>query len=163
MDGDIAQLPALCDLAEKYNCIMMVDDAHASGVLGNAAAAPIDHLGCHGRVDIQVGTLSKAIGSHRRLRLRLARPDRISLPSRAAIPFFHLASALGDGHVPGRFDAARFRRRRRLIKKLWANTKFFKRKLKKLGFNTGKSETPITPIMVGEAAKAFRIFAGAIR
>jgi glycine C-acetyltransferase len=63
MDGDIANLPALCDLAEKYNCIMMVDDAHSSGVLGNRGRGTIDHLSCHGRVDIQVGTLSKAIGS----------------------------------------------------------------------------------------------------
>src|ERR1700683_2463254 len=63
MDGDIASLPALCDLAEKYNCIMMVDDAHSSGVLGSRGRGPIDHLNCHGRVDIQVGTLSKAIGS----------------------------------------------------------------------------------------------------
>src|SRR6202167_577241 len=63
MDGDIAPLPQLCDLAEKYNCIMMVDDAHASGVLGSRGRGTIDHLGCHGRVDIQVGTLSKAIGS----------------------------------------------------------------------------------------------------
>jgi len=63
MDGDIANLPALCDLAEKYSCIMMVDDAHSSGVLGSRGRGTIDHLGCHGRVDIQVGTLSKAIGS----------------------------------------------------------------------------------------------------
>ena len=63
MDGDIAPLPALCDLAEKYNCIMMVDDAHASGVLGRNGRGTVDHLGCHGRVDIQVGTLSKAIGA----------------------------------------------------------------------------------------------------
>src|SRR5208283_438038 len=63
MDGDIANLPALCELAEKYSCIMMVDDAHASGVLGSRGRGTIDHLGCHGRVDIQVGTLSKAIGS----------------------------------------------------------------------------------------------------
>src|ERR1700723_3940617 len=63
MDGDIAPLPALCDLAEKYNCIMMVDDAHASGVLGRNGRGTVDHLGCNGRVHIQVGTLSKAIGS----------------------------------------------------------------------------------------------------
>ena len=63
MDGDIAPLPQLCDLAEKYNCIMMVDDAHASGVLGKGGRGTIDHFGCHGRVDIQVGTLSKAIGA----------------------------------------------------------------------------------------------------
>jgi glycine C-acetyltransferase len=171
MDGDIANLPALCDLAEKYNCIMMVDDAHSSGVLGNRGRGTIDHHNCHGRVDIQVGTLSKAIGSvggyvcgsrdlidflHQRARPFLfstSHPPSVTATCQAA--FALLDSEAGD----------------KLIKKLWANTKFFKRKLKKLGFDTGKSETPITPIMVGEAAKAFQfsrdlfaegVFAGAI-
>src|ERR1700674_4087792 len=74
MDGDIADLPALCSLAEKYNCIMMVDDAHSSGVLGSRGRGSIDHFDCHGRVDIQVGTLSKAIGSPRRSPLRPRAP-----------------------------------------------------------------------------------------
>src|ERR1700691_2614678 len=156
MDGDIAPLPALCDLAEKYNCIMMVDDAHSSGVLGNRGRGTVDHLGCHGRVDIQVGTLSKAIGSiggyvcgsrdlieflYQRARPFLfstSHPPSVTATCRAA--FTLLDSEIGE----------------RLIKKLWSNTKFFKRKLKKLGFNTGKSETPITPIMVGDAEKAFQ-------
>ncbi len=155
MDGDIAPLPQLCDLAEKYNCIMMVDDAHASGVLGRGGRGTVDHLGCHGRVDIQVGTLSKAIGAmggyvcgsrelidflcHR------ARPFLFSTSHPPAVvaacqaAFALLDSAEGE----------------KLIKKLWANTKFFKRRLKKLGFSTGASGTPITPIHVGEAAKAF--------
>ena len=171
MDGDIAHLPSLCDLAEKYNCIMMVDDAHASGVLGNRGRGSIDHHNCHGRVDIQVGTLSKAVGSvggyvcgsrdlidflHQRARPFLfstSHPPSVTATCQAA--FELLDSETGD----------------KLIKKLWANTKFFKRKLKKLGFNTGKSETPITPIMVGDAGKAFQfsrelfdegVFAGAI-
>lgn len=171
MDGDIADLPALCDLAEKYNCIMMVDDAHASGVLGSRGRGTIDHLGCHGRVDIQVGTLSKAIGSiggyvcgsrdlieflyhrGRPFLFSTSHPPSVSATCQAA--FELLDSDAGE----------------RLIKKLWSNTKFFKRKLKKLGFNTGKSETPITPIIVGDAEKAFQfsrelfaqgVFAGAI-
>src|ERR1700735_4059682 len=171
MDGDIANLPALCDLAERYNCIMMVDDAHSSGVLGARGRGTIDHLGCHGRVDIQVGTLSKAVGSmggyvcgsrdlieflYQRARPFLfstSHPPSVTATCQAA--FELLDSEAGD----------------KLIKKLWANTKFFKRKLKKLGFNTGKSETPITPIMVGEVDKAFQfsrelfaegVFAGAI-
>jgi glycine C-acetyltransferase len=156
MDGDIANLPALCDLAEKYNCIMMVDDAHSSGVLGARGRGTIDHLGCHGRVDIQVGTLSKAVGSiggyvcgsrdlieflYQRARPFLfstSHPPSVTATCQAA--FELLDSEVGD----------------RLIKKLWSNTKFFKRKLKKLGFDTGKSETPITPIMVGDAEKAFQ-------
>jgi glycine C-acetyltransferase len=171
MDGDIANLPALCDLAEKYNCIMMVDDAHASGVLGSRGRGTIDHFGCHGRVDIQVGTLSKAIGSiggyicgsrdlieflyqrGRPFLFSTSHPPSVTATCQAA--FELLDSEAGD----------------RLIKKLWSNTKFFKRKLKKLGFDTGKSETPITPIMVGDAAKAFEfsrelfaegVFAGAL-
>jgi glycine C-acetyltransferase len=156
MDGDIANLTALCDLAERYNCIMMVDDAHSSGVLGARGRGTIDHLGCHGRVDIQVGTLSKAVGSiggyvcgsrdlieflYQRARPFLfstSHPPSVTATCQAA--FELLDSDTGD----------------RLIKKLWSNTKFFKHKLKKLGFDTGKSETPITPIMVGDAEKAFQ-------
>ena len=119
MDGDIGPLPALCDLAEKYGAIMMVDDAHASGVLGRNGRGTIDHFNVHGRVDIQVGTLSKAIG------------------------------ALG-GYVCGT---------RELIEKLWENTRFFKAELGRLGFNIGgkntpASETPITPVIVGEGRLA---------
>jgi glycine C-acetyltransferase len=154
MDGDIADLPALCGLAEKYNCIMMVDDAHSSGVLGNRGRGTIDHHNCHGRVDIQVGTLSKAIGSiggyvcgssdlidflHHRGRpfiFSTSHPPSVTATCQAA--FELLDSEAGD----------------RLIKKLWSNTRFFKRNLKKLGFNTGKSETPIVPVMIGDAAKA---------
>jgi glycine C-acetyltransferase len=155
MDGDIAPLPALCDLAEKYNCIMMVDDAHASGVLGRAGRGTIDHLNCHGRVQIQVGTLSKAIGAMggyvcgsgdliEFLYLR-ARPFLFSTshpPATAAAcqaAFTLLDSAEGE----------------KLVKKLWANTKLFKKELKRRGFQFGASETPIIPIHVGDAAKAF--------
>jgi len=155
MDGDVADLPALCDLAEKYNCIMMVDDAHASGVLGSRGRGTIDHHNCHGRVDIQVGTLSKAVGSL----------GGYVCGSRDLIEFlYHRARPIlfSTSHPPSvaatcqaAFDVLDSETGEKLIKKLWSNTKFFKRKLKKLGFNTGKSETPITPIMVGDAAKAF--------
>jgi len=171
MDGDIANLPALCDLAEKYNCIMMVDDAHASGVLGSRGRGTIDHLGCHGRVDIQVGTLSKAIGSIGGY--VCGSRDLIDFLYHRGRPFLFSTS-----HPPSvtatcqaAFELLDSEAGEKLIKKLWSNTKFFKRKLKKLGFNTGKSETPITPIMVGDAAKAFQfsqdlfaegVFAGAI-
>jgi glycine C-acetyltransferase len=156
MDGDIANLPALCDLAEKYNCIMMVDDAHASGVLGSRGRGTIDHFGVHGRVDIQVGTLSKAIGSlggyvcgsrdlidflyHRGRPFLFSTSHPPSVAASCQAAFELLDSEVGD----------------KLTKKLWSNTKFFKRGLKKLGFDTGTSETPITPIMVGDAGKAFQ-------
>jgi glycine C-acetyltransferase len=155
MDGDIAPLPGLCDLAEKYNCIMMVDDAHSSGVLGQNGRGTVDHLGCHGRVHIQVGTLSKAIGvmggyvcGSRELiefLYRRARPFLFSTshpPASAAA--CKAAFTLLDSPEGGR-----------LIKKLWSNTKFFKQQLKKRRFKFGATETPIVPIHVGEAAKAF--------
>src|SRR6202522_2858892 len=145
MDGDIANLPALCDLAEKYNCIMMVDDAHSSGVLGSRGRGTIDHHDCHGRVDIQVGTLSKAIGSiggtptgsraagnflHQQTRPFLystSHPPSVTATCQAA--FALLDSEAGD----------------RLVKKLWSNTKFFGVELKKHRVNTGKLDAPITP------------------
>ena len=155
MDGDIADLPALCDLAEKYNCITMVDDAHSSGVLGRNGRGTVDHLNCHGRVDIQVGTLSKAIGVL----------GGYVCGSRELIDFlYHRARPFifSTSHPPAVVGACRAafevldsETGEKLIKRLWSNTKFFKRKLKKLGFKIGVSETPITPIHVGEAAKAF--------
>jgi glycine C-acetyltransferase len=155
MDGDIADLPALCDLAEKFNCIMMVDDAHSSGVLGSHGRGTIDHHNCHGRVDIQVGTLSKAIGAIGGY--VCGSRDLIEFLYQRARPFVFSTS-----HPPSvvatcqaAFEVLDSEAGERLIKKLWSNTKFFKRRLKKFGFNTGKSETPITPIMVGDAGKAF--------
>ena len=155
MDGDIAPLPQLCDLAEKYNCIMMVDDAHASGVLGRGGRGTVDHLGCRGRVDIQVGTLSKAIGAMGGY--VCGSRDLIDFLYHRARPFLFSTS-----HPPSvtatcqaAFALLDSPEGEKLIKKLWSNTKFFKQRVKKLGFSTGASETPITPILVGEAAKAF--------
>jgi len=152
MDGDIAPLTALVELAEKYGCIMMIDDAHASGVLGRNGRGTVDHFKLHGRVDIQVGTLSKAIGAlggyvcttrytvdylyHR------ARPFLFSTSHPPSVAATCIAAFEVLEEEP------------QLIEKLWANTKFFKEGLKKLGFNTGLSETPITPVMVGDAALA---------
>jgi glycine C-acetyltransferase len=155
MDGDIAPLPELCELAEKYNCIMMVDDAHASGVLGRGGRGTVDHFDCHGRVDIQVGTLSKAVGAM----------GGYVCGSRTLIEFLYhrarpfLFSTGLPPSVAGSCEAAfsllDSPEGERLIKILWANTKFFQKQLRKLGFSTGASQTPITPIHVGEAAKAF--------
>lgn len=155
MDGDIAPLPELCSLAEKFNCIMMVDDAHSSGVLGRGGRGTVDHLGCHGRVHIQVGTLSKAIGAM----------GGYVCGSRELIDFlYHRARPFlfSTGHPPSviascqaAFTLLDSPDGEKLLKKLWANTKFFQRRLKKLGFSTGATETPITPIHVGEGAKAF--------
>ena len=155
MDGDIAPLPELCSLAEKFNCIMMVDDAHSSGVLGRGGRGTVDHLGCHGRVHIQVGTLSKAVGAM----------GGYVCGSRELIDFlYHRARPFlfSTGHPPSvvatcqaAFTLLDSPDGEKLLKKLWANTKFFQRRLKKLGFSTGATQTPITPIHVGEGAKAF--------
>ncbi len=155
MDGDIAPLPALCDLAEKYNCIMMVDDAHSSGVLGRGGRGTVDHLNCHGRVHIQVGTLSKAIGAM----------GGYVAGSRDLIDFLYLRARpflFSTSHPPATvatcqaaFSLLDSPEGERLVKKLWANTKMFKRELKKRGFQFKVSETPIIPIHVGDAANAF--------
>jgi len=155
MDGDIAPLPELCDLAEKHNCIMMVDDAHASGVLGRGGRGTIDHLNCHGRVQIQVGTLSKAIGAM----------GGYVCGSRDLIDFLYLRARpflFSTSHPPATaaacmaaFSLLDSPAGEKLVTKLWANTRLFKRELKKRGFQLKASETPIVPIHVGDAAKAF--------
>jgi glycine C-acetyltransferase len=155
MDGDIAPLPELCSLAEKYDCIMMVDDAHASGVMGRNGRGTVDHFDCHGRVHIQVGTLSKAIGVM----------GGYVCGSRDLIDFLYLRARpflFSTSHTPATAAAcmAAFTlldspQGEKLVKKLWNNTKVFKRELKKRGFQFKVSETPIVPIHVGDAAKAF--------
>jgi glycine C-acetyltransferase len=155
MDGDVAPLPALCDLAEKYGCVMMVDDAHSSGVLGRSGRGTVDHFDCHGRVHIQVGTLSKAIGSR----------GGYVCGSRDLIDFLYLRARpflFSTSHPPATAAACQAAftlldsaEGEKLVQKLWANTKFFKKELKKRGFEFKASETPIIPIHVGDAAKAF--------
>lgn len=152
MDGDIAPLPQLVELAEKYGCIMMIDDAHASGVLGRNGRGTVDHYRLHGRVDIQVGTLSKAIGALGGY--VCSTRDTIEFLYHRARPFLFSTS-----HPPSvaasclaAFEVLEEEPQR--IEQLWANAKFFKEGLKKLGFNTGMSETPITPVIVGDAALA---------
>jgi glycine C-acetyltransferase len=152
MEGDIAPLPQLVELAEKYGCIMMIDDAHSSGVLGRNGRGTVDHFDLHGRVDIQVGTLSKAIGVLGGY--VCATRDTIEFLYHRARPFLFSTS-----HPPAvaasclaAFEV--LEEEPQLIEQLWANTRFLKEGLKKLGFNTGMSETPITPVIVGDAALA---------
>jgi glycine C-acetyltransferase len=153
MDGDIGPLPGLCEAAEKYGAIMMVDDAHASGVLGRNGRGTIDHFGVHGRVDIQVGTLSKAIGALGGY--VCGTRDFIEYLYHRARPFLFSTS-----HPPAvaatciaAFDV--LENEPELIERLWSNTRFFKKELGLLGFNIGgqttpASETPITPIIIGD-------------
>jgi glycine C-acetyltransferase len=155
MDGDVGPLPALCALAEDTGCIMMVDDAHASGVFGKNGRGTIDHFGMHGRVDIQVGTLSKAIGvlggyvaGNRTLIEFLyhrARPFLFSTshpPAVAAACIAAIDVLMEDPQI---------------IDRLWENTRFFKAGLQRLGFDTGLSESPITPVIAGDGARAMKL------
>jgi glycine C-acetyltransferase len=155
MDGDLGPLPALCDLADEYGCIMMVDDAHASGVFGRNGRGTVDHFDMHGRVDIQVGTLSKALGSL----------GGYVAGTRSFIEFlYHRARPFlfSTSHPPGVAAACiaaidLLENEPELIDRLWDNTRFFKRGLQDLGFNTGISESPITPVIAGEGALAMKL------
>ena len=155
MDGDLGPVPALCELADEFGCVMMVDDAHASGVFGRNGRGTIDHFGMHGRVDVQVGTLSKAIGAL----------GGYVAGSRALIDFlYHRARPFlfSTSHPPSVAASCLaaievLETEPALIERLWENTRFFKSGLEGLGFNTGSSESPITPVIVGEAATAMKL------
>jgi 8-amino-7-oxononanoate synthase len=158
MDGDIAPLPGLVEIAERYGAIMMVDDAHSSGVLGRAGRGTVDHFGLHGRVAIQVGTLSKAIGVLGGY--VCGSRDLIDFLYARARPFLFSTS-----HPPAvaasclaAFDV--LEQEPELIENLWKNTHYFKKTLSDMGFDIGGSETPITPIMVGEARRAVEFSRG---
>lgn len=157
MDGDIGPLVELVDVAERHGAIMMVDDAHASGVLGRNGRGTVDHFGVHGRVQVQVGTLSKAIGvlggyvcGSRDLIEYLyhrARPFLFSTSHPPAVTAACMAAFELLEQEPER------------IERLWDNTRYYKEALRAEGFDTGASETPITPILVGEAATAHKFSA----
>jgi glycine C-acetyltransferase len=155
MDGDLGPLSALCDVADEFGAIMMVDDAHASGVFGRHGRGTVDHFGMHGRVDVQVGTLSKALGAlggyvagsrslidflHRR-----ARPFLFSTSHPPSVAATCLAALDVLESEPQWMD------------QLWDNTRFFKSGLQALGFDTGISESPITPVIVGDGALAMTL------
>jgi glycine C-acetyltransferase len=155
MDGDLGPLPALCDLADEFGCIMMVDDAHASGVFGKSGRGTVDHFGMHGRVDVQVGTLSKAIGAL----------GGYVAGSRSLIDFLHhrarpfLFSTSHPPSVAATCLAALdvLETEPEWMERLWENTRFFKAGLQTLGFNIGISESPITPVIAGENALAMKL------
>lgn len=151
MDGDIAKLPEIVELAEKFECMTYVDDAHGSGVLGENGRGTVDHFNLHGRVDFTIGTLSKAIGviggyvaGSKVMKEWLLHRGRPLLFSTALPP-----AAVGaiQAAVEELMSTSEYSDR------LWSNAKFFKERLGKLGFDTGKSETPITPVIIGDEAK----------
>lgn len=155
MDGNIAPLPEIVELCEKYDALIMVDDAHSSGVLGRNGRGSVDHFDLNGRVHIQVGTLSKAIGvlggyiaSTQAVRDYLIHKGRPFLFSTSHPPAVTAACSEAIDILleePERID------------RLWDNTKFFKEGLHKLGFKTGRSDTPITPVLVGDGAKSHEL------
>jgi glycine C-acetyltransferase len=158
MDGDIAPLPDLVAVAERRGAIMMVDDAHATGVLGDGGAGTVDHFGLHGRVDVQVGTLSKAIGV---LGGFIAGPHHLIewLQNRGR-PYLFSTSA-PPAVVAGctaALDVLHDEPQR--LERLWANTRRLKEGLHGLGFDTGMSETPITPVITGEEERTQRFADG---
>jgi glycine C-acetyltransferase len=155
MDGDIANLPDIVALAERYNAIVFVDDAHSSGVLGKNGRGSVDHFGLHGRVHVQVGTLSKALGALggyvastqglRDLLIHRGRPFLFSTSHPPAVAAACIAAIDVLENEP------------ELIDRLWENTRYFKTGLRRLGFNTGSSESPITPVIAGEGRKAMEL------
>ena len=155
MDGDLGPLPELCDLADEFGCIMMVDDAHASGVFGRNGRGTVDHFGLHGRVDVQVGTLSKALGAL----------GGYVAGSTSLIDFLHhrarpfLFSTSHPPSVAATCIAALdvLETEPQWMERLWTNTRFFKAGLEALGFNIGISESPITPVLVGDGALAMTL------
>jgi glycine C-acetyltransferase len=158
MDGDIAPLAGICDVADRYEAAVMVDDAHASGVLGRNGRGTIDHFDLHGRVDIQVGTLSKAVGvmggyiaGRQHLKDFLTQRCRPLLFSTSQPPAVAAACIAAIDVLEGEPER---------IERLWDNTRFFKSALQNLGFDTGISETPITPVIAGDEAKAQQLAAG---
>jgi glycine C-acetyltransferase len=154
MDGDIAPLPGIVEAAEAHGAAVFVDDAHASGVLGRAGRGSVDHFDLHGRVAIQVGTLSKAVGS---LGGYVAGSTALrEILTQRARPFLFSTS-----HPPAVVAACReairvMEEEPELHDRLWANTRRFKGELARLGFDTGRSETPITPVMMGDPETAMR-------
>jgi glycine C-acetyltransferase len=155
MDGDIAPLPQIVELAEKHGAMTYVDDAHSSGVLGTNGQGSVHHFGLNGRVTVQVGTLSKAVGV---LGGYVAGPQAlIELLWHKGRPFLFSTS-----HPPGVAAACLksieiMEQEPQLIEKLWENTRYFKAKLEALGFDTGKSDTPITPVIAGDEVKAMKL------
>ena len=149
MDGDIAPLADLQQIAQEFNAILMVDDAHGEGVLGNHGRGVVDHFGLHGKIDIEVGTLSKAFGvvggyitgSSTLIQWLKQRGRPFLFSSALTIP--DTAAALESVKILSESDE--------LVKRLWNNTIIFKEGMKRIGFNIGRSQTPIVPVMLGDA------------
>ncbi|MCD6290660.1 MAG: glycine C-acetyltransferase [Anaerolineae bacterium] len=154
MDGDIAPLDKLYEVAESYGVMTMVDDAHGEGVLGRGGRGIVDHFGLHGKFDVEIGTLSKAFGvvggviaGKKRIVDYLRQKARPFLFSSATTPADTAACLAAVDILESSTE---------LVDRLWENTRYFKSEMQRLGFDTGQSQTPITPVMLGEAPLAKR-------
>jgi len=152
MDGDIAPLPALYEVAKKYDILLMVDDAHGEGVLGKGGRGIVDHFGLHGKVDIEVGTMSKAFG----VVGGMVAGDRVIIEwlRQRGRPFLFSSAVTAPDAAACLAAVDLLEASTVLVDQLWDNARYFKTEMKKLGFDTGSSETPITPVMLGEAPLA---------
>ncbi|MBK8930896.1 MAG: glycine C-acetyltransferase [Candidatus Promineifilaceae bacterium] len=152
MDGDIAPLDKICDIANEYDILLMVDDAHGEGVLGEGGRGIVDHFGLHGRVDVEVGTLSKAFGAVGGL--VAGRQEIIDWLRQRGRPFL-FSSAMTVPDVAACLEAVNvLQESTELVDKLWANAKLFREAMQSFGFDTGFSQTPIVPVMLGDAKLA---------
>ena len=152
MDGDIAPLDKICDVAQEYNILLMVDDAHGEGVLGRGGRGIVDHFGLHGLVDVEVGTMSKAFGVVGGM---VAGKQIIVEWLRQRGRPFLFSSAMTAPDVAACIEATNIlQESTELVDRLWANAAVFRQAMQEMGFNTGFSQTPIVPLMLGEALLA---------
>ena len=152
MDGDIAPLDKLCEVAEENDIMIMVDDAHGEGVLGNGGRGIVDHFGLHGRIDVEVGTLSKAFGVMGGL--VAGKREIIDWLRQRGRPFLFSSAATIPDVAACLESVNMLEESTELVDKLWSNGEFFKTEMQKLGFDTGETTTPIIPVMLGEASLA---------
>ena len=152
MDGDVAPLPALYEVARKYDIMLMVDDAHGEGVLGKGGRGIVDHFDLHGKIDVEVGTMSKAFGVVGGM--VAGKKEIVEWLRQRGRPFLFSSAVTVPDAAACLAAVDLLEESTELVDKLWANGKYFKEEMEKLGFDTGKSETPITPVMLGEAKLA---------
>ena len=152
MDGDIAPLDKIYEVTSKYDCMLMVDDAHGEGVLGESGRGIVDHFNLHGKVDAEVGTLSKAIGVIGGF--VAGKKEIVEILRQKARPFL-FSTSMTPADTQAVIEAVKILEKSgEPVKKLWENAKYFKEKMKQLGFDIGVSQTPITPVMLGDAKLA---------
>ena len=152
MDGDLAPLDKICDIANEHDILLMVDDAHGEGVVGEGGRGIVDHFGLHGRVDVEIGTLSKAFGVVGGL--VAGRQEIIDWLRQRGRPFL-FSSAMTIPDVAACLEGVNIlQSSTELVEKLWANADYFKKEMRTYGFDTGETETPIVPVMLGEAQLA---------